>query len=69
MKWSKIIKELREKLLISQAELSELLKVSFASINRWENEHNEPTIKMKRKIKILCEKNNIDLKSFNDDKD
>lgn len=67
MIWSKIIKELRNKLLISQVELAKLLDVSFASINRWENEHYEPTIKIKRKIKELCEKNDIDFDSFKEE--
>lgn len=67
MTWSKIIKEIRDKLLLSQTELADLLNVSYASINRWENEHYEPTIKIKRKIKLLCEKNNIDFDSFKDE--
>lgn len=61
MNWSMIIKNLRNKMLLSQTELANLLGVSFASINRWENGHNEPTIKAKRKIKELLEKNNMKL--------
>lgn len=63
MKWSKIIKDLRNKMLLSQKELANLLGVSFASINRWENGHNEPTIKVKRKIKELCNKENMNIDS------
>ena len=37
MNWSKIIKNLRTKMLLSQYELAKILDVSFASINRWEN--------------------------------
>lgn len=36
MNYSKLIKELREKLILSQAELAELLGVSFALVNRGE---------------------------------
>lgn len=61
MNWSKIIKDLRNKMLLSQTELANLLGVSFASINRWENGHNEPTIKIKRKIKELCEREKINV--------
>ncbi len=61
MNWSKIIKDLRNKMLLSQTELANLLGVSFASINRWENGHNEPTIKIKRKIKELCEREKINI--------
>lgn len=64
MNWSKVIKELRNKLLLTQTEMGQLLGVSFATINRWENEHYEPTIKVKRKIKDLCEKNKIDIESY-----
>lgn len=64
MNWSKIIKQLRNKLLLTQTEFAEMLDVSFATINRWENEHYEPTAKIKRKIKELCEKNNIDFYAF-----
>ena len=31
------IKKLRDALCISQSELAEILWVSFASVNRWEN--------------------------------
>ena len=59
MKYAKLIKSLREKLIISQTELAELLEVSFSTVNRWENGKHEPTIKVKRKIINLCEENNI----------
>ena len=59
MDYSKLIKELREKMILSQAELAELLGVSFASVNRWEQGHHEPTIKSKRKIVALCKKHKI----------
>lgn len=47
------IKELRKRMLVSQTELAEILGVSFASVNRWENNQHEPTIKAKRKLKEL----------------
>ena len=61
MNYRKLVKELREKLIITQEELAALLGVSFASINRWETGKHEPTIKIKRKIVELCKENNIDL--------
>lgn len=54
------LKELRMKLLITQTELAEKLGVSFATINRWENGHNEPTMRQRRAIRDLCKKNHID---------
>lgn len=47
------IKELRKRMLVSQSELAEILDVSFASVNRWENGQHEPTIKVKRKLREL----------------
>lgn len=51
-------------MMLTQTELAEVLEVSFASINRWENGRYEPTIKIKRRIKDLCKKNNINLDSY-----
>ena len=68
MNWSKMIRTLRSKLLLTQAEFAELLKVSFATINRWENEHYEPSTKIKRKIKEICVENGIDFYSFIEEK-
>ena len=64
MDYSNVTKRLREKLMISQKELADLLGVSFETVNRWENGHHEPTIKVKRQIKELCKKNKIDFNSY-----
>lgn len=54
-----LTKELRDKMILTQEELAELLGVSFASVNRWENGRYKPTTKVKRKIVELCKENNI----------
>ena len=51
MDYAKLIKELREKLIISQSELAEMLGVSFSTVNRWEKGKHVPTIKI-REIKL-----------------
>lgn len=56
MEWGKSVKELREKALITQTELAEMLGVSFATINRYENGHHEPTMKVKRQLMKLFKK-------------
>ena len=61
MNYTKAIKDLREKLLISQDELANLLDVSIQTVNRWENGKHEPTIKAKRKLKKLFDDNKINL--------
>ena len=50
MDYADRIKRLRDKMVISQKELAELLDVSFVTVNRWENGHYIPTIKIKRKL-------------------
>lgn len=57
--YSKVIKELRSKMILSQTEFAQLLGVSFASVNRWETGKHEPTIKIKRKIKSLMREYDI----------
>lgn len=59
MDYSKTIKHIRETLLVTQTELSEMLGVSFATVNRWEKGHHEPTMSQKRKIRDFCEEHNI----------
>ncbi|MGD9678993.1 MAG: helix-turn-helix transcriptional regulator [Acholeplasmataceae bacterium] len=61
MNYKKLVKEIREKLIITQEELAGLLGVSYASINRWETGKHEPTTKIKRKIVEFCKQNKIDL--------
>ena len=59
MNYQFLIKKLREKMILSQTELAELLDVSFSSINRWETGKHEPTIKTKRKLHKLFIENQI----------
>ncbi len=43
-KFSKLVKEIRKHLALSQEDLARELGVSFATINRWENERAKPSI-------------------------
>lgn len=60
MDYSKLIKKIRNELLLTQTELAEKLGVAFATVNRWENGHNEPSIRIKRKLRDICRKNGIE---------
>lgn len=60
--YQKIVKELRDKLIMTQKEFAQFFGVSFASINRWETGVNKPTTESKRKIVKLCKENEIELK-------
>jgi DNA-binding XRE family transcriptional regulator len=59
MDYSKLIKRIRDTLLLTQTELAEKLGVSLPTVCRWEKGVFEPTMKMKRKIAELCKENNI----------
>lgn len=56
MNYSKDLKKLREKMLLTQTEFGNLLGVSFETVNRWENGKHVPTMRAKRKINKLAEK-------------
>ena len=64
MDYSNLIIELRNKMLLTQTEFADLLGVFFGSVNRWENGKYEPTIKAKRKLKVLCLEYNIKFEDF-----
>ena len=55
--------EVRATLNLSQVELAEVLDVSFASVNRWENGKYEPTRLVKEKIRLICKQHNIEMES------
>lgn len=57
--YADLIKQLRSKLIVTQEELAKILGVSFASVNRWERGHFEPTMKVRRKIIELCKKEGV----------
>lgn len=53
--YSKILIKLRACMNLSQEALAEKLNVSFATINRWENEQYEPTKRHIQQIINLCD--------------
>lgn len=61
MNWAKNIKKLRDRMLVTQTELSTILGVSYVSINRWENGVHNPTMKAKRKLMELFKKYKINV--------
>lgn len=62
MSYAEAIKALRKKMLLTQEELALQLGVAFISINRWENGHCEPTMKIKRKLAPLFKQFGIEVK-------
>ena len=59
MNFSYLIKQIRKEKLLSQDELAKILGVSFATVNRWENGHFNPSIKKQRSILKYCKSNKI----------
>jgi putative transcriptional regulator len=59
MTYGEKVKILRDKLLLSQTDMANLLGVTFATVNRWENGKHEPSLKQKRAIRALCQKNGV----------
>ena len=57
---SRVVKELRSQLNLSQEELAAKLGVSFATVNRWENEKITPRGKAKEAIMKLIEESGLD---------
>lgn len=60
MKTNNTIKAIRKLLNITQEELAHELKVSFSTINRWENDKNKLSKLAKLRIIEYCKANGID---------
>ena len=56
---AEMLREIRQKALMSQESFSKSLMVSIATINRWENGKTLPNITAMSKIKVFCEQNTI----------
>ncbi len=54
MLFSEKVKYVRMKLFLSQASLAKELKVSFATINRWENQNIQPQLVQLGKFNEFC---------------
>jgi DNA-binding transcriptional regulator YiaG len=53
------VKELRERLNLTQEAMAETLGVSFATVNRWENGWTAPSKLALRQIDLLCKERRI----------
>lgn len=54
-----IIKEIRNYLNLSQSQLAEMLNVTFATVNRWENGHSEPNKLAQSKMYEFCKEKSV----------
>lgn len=61
MSFAAQVKKAREYLKLSQMAFADELKVSFSTINRWENGHNEPHEAVKNVFYTYCKSKGIKL--------
>ena len=64
MEFPNMVKEVRKRLELSQKQLSQALGVSYATINRWENNHVVPSNLAQKSFYDFCENNFIDISSI-----
>ena len=64
MGFPNMVKEVRQRLKLSQKQLAQALSVSYATINRWENSHVEPSNLAQKSFYDFCENNFIDVSSL-----
>ena len=59
MDFSDVVKEIRFKALLSQADFAKEIGVSFSTVNRWEAGRAKPRYDALKRIKAFCNKNGI----------
>ena len=58
------VRHVRSIMNLSQNRLAQLLSVSYATINRWENSKNEPSKLAQKSFYDFCESNFIDVEDL-----
>lgn len=58
-KFGELLRSVREEKIWSQEELAEKMGVSFATINRLEQGHHDPSFKTQSKFKQMCKAEGI----------
>lgn len=59
-----IIHEIRERLNASQEELAKMIGISFATVNRWENGHSNPSKAAQLRLYDVCKERGVDLEGI-----
>lgn len=57
-RWPNLIKQLRRRAGLSQAALAEELGVRQASVSRWENGHDLPSLQLRRRMRTMLQTSN-----------
>ncbi len=61
MSFGLLIRKIRKQLGMSQEQLARELKVSFSTVNRWENEKANPSPMAKEAFNDFCTKHGINI--------
>ena len=59
-----LILEIRNRLNASQEDLSEMIGISYATVNRWENGHTQPNKAAQLRLYDICKERNVDLEDI-----
>lgn len=60
MDFSQVVKNIRNRLNMSQEQLAREIHVSFATINRWENGKNSPNMLAKKALYDFCREKGVE---------
>ena len=66
MKYCEFVKKVRKQLNYTQKELANALNVSYATVNRWENNQVIPSKLAVKSFLDFCENNFIDITDLDD---
>lgn len=57
----RLIRDIRNRLNVSQEDLAKMIGVSFATVNRWENGHSRPNKAAQVRLYEICREKGVDL--------
>lgn len=64
MEFCEFVKHVRKEMKYTQKELADALEVSYATVNRWENNQAEPSKLAMRSFLDFCDNNFIDISTI-----
>ena len=59
-----LILEIRNRLNVSQEDMADMIGISFATVNRWENGHSTPNKAAQLRLYDICKERGIDLEEI-----
>lgn len=66
MSFSEEIKKIRQRFFLTQSDFAKEITVSFSAVNRWEVGKAKPNLSAMKKIKLFCDRNNIEYGTIED---